>query len=169
MSTTWQRTVERTPAWWITCRIPWSFAKERNEINHLRFHPAPTCVEFHFLSVFFPWILSTFSQPVDRDVVNGRKRWVYHMFYPAVFPLCVLPDGDEVHVRIRRLVALNGDAGADVGVQVKGLPQQQIHWGMTGGYRCLQRTCGLERDSKLLEQNDTNIIVDISHWNVEQS
>lgn len=51
----------------------------------------------------------------------------YHMLYATVFSLSVLPDSDQVHVSIWGLVALNGYAGANVSIEVKGFPQQQVH------------------------------------------
>lgn len=61
----------------------------------------------------------------------------YHMFNPTVFSLSVLPDGDQVHVGVGGLVALNGHTGAHIGIEVKGLPQQQVHRGMASSYWCL--------------------------------
>ena len=53
------------------------------------------------------------------------------MFDAAVLALRVLTDGDQVDVSIRSLVALDGDAGSHVGVKVEGLPEQQVHGGVT--------------------------------------
>lgn len=60
------------------------------------------------------------------------------MFDAAVLALRVLPDGDQVDVCVRRLVALDGDARSHVGVEVKGLPEQQVHGGVAGGDGGLQ-------------------------------
>lgn len=46
------------------------------------------------------------------------------MFYPTVFPLSVLPDGNQVHTSVGGFVALDGHAGAHVSIQVKRFPQQ---------------------------------------------
>lgn len=64
----------------------------------------------------------------------------HHVFDAAVLALRVLPDGDQVHVRVRRLVALDGDAGTHVGVKVKGLPEQQVHGRVAGSDGRLQRS-----------------------------
>lgn len=64
----------------------------------------------------------------------------YHMFNPTVFPLSVLSDGDQVHISVGGLVALDGHTGADIGIKVKGFPEQQVHRGMACCYWCLQRT-----------------------------
>lgn len=60
------------------------------------------------------------------------------MFDATVLALRVLSDGDQVHVGVRGLVALDGDAGSHVGVEVKGLPEQQVHGGVACSDRCLQ-------------------------------
>lgn len=65
------------------------------------------------------------------------------MFYPTVFPLSVLPDGNQVHTSVGGFVALDGHAGAHVSIQVKRFPQQQVHRWMASSYWCLQRTCEL--------------------------
>lgn len=64
------------------------------------------------------------------------------MLDAAVLALGVLADGDDVHVRVGRLVALDGHAWTHVGVKVKGSAQQQIHrwvpcsnWGLQRPYR----------------------------------
>lgn len=67
------------------------------------------------------------------------------MFNPTVFSLSVLPDGDQVHISVGGLVALNGHTGAHIGIEVKGFPQQQVHRWMASGYRRLQRTCRLKK------------------------
>lgn len=59
------------------------------------------------------------------------------MFYATVFSLGVLPDSDQVHISIRGLVTFNGYAGAHIGIEVKGFPQQQVHRWVTGSYGCL--------------------------------
>lgn len=61
----------------------------------------------------------------------------HHVLDAAVLALCVLPDGDQVDVSVGRLVALDGDAGPHVGVQVKGLPEKQVHGGVSRGDRRL--------------------------------
>lgn len=65
------------------------------------------------------------------------------MFYPTVFPLSVLPDGNQVHTSVGGFVALDGHAGAHISIQVKCFPQQQVHRWMTSSYWCLQWTCEL--------------------------
>lgn len=67
----------------------------------------------------------------------------HHMFNPTVFSLCVFSDGDQVNIRVRGLVALNGYTGAHIGIEVKCFPQQQVHRWMTGSYWRLQWTCRL--------------------------
>lgn len=70
------------------------------------------------------------------------------MFDAAVLALRVLPDGDQVDVGVRRLVALDGDAGPHVGVEVEGLPEQQVHGGVSGGDGGLQGSCRTEAVSR---------------------
>lgn len=57
----------------------------------------------------------------------------HHVLDAAVLALGVLPDGDQVDVSVGCLVALDGDTGPHVGVQVKGLPEKQIHGGVSRG------------------------------------
>lgn len=73
------------------------------------------------------------------------------MFNPTVFPLCVLPNGDKVDVCVGRLVALDGNTRAHVGIEVKGFPQEKIHRGVTCSNWCLQRTCRQWNHSPLFD------------------
>jgi len=57
----------------------------------------------------------------------------HHMLDAAVLALRVLPDGDQVDVCVWRLVALDGYAGSHIGVQIEGLPEQQVHGGVARG------------------------------------
>ena len=62
------------------------------------------------------------------------------MLDAAVLSLCVLPDGDQVDVGVGCLVAFDGHTGAYVGIEVKGLPQQQVHGGVASSNRSLKRS-----------------------------
>lgn len=63
------------------------------------------------------------------------------MFDAAVLALCVFTDGDQVNIGVRRLVALDGDTGSHIGIEVKGLSEEQVHGGVTCRNGCLQRSC----------------------------
>ncbi len=78
------------------------------------------------------------------------------MFDPAVFSLSVLPDGDQVHISVGGLVALNGHTGAHISIEVKSFPQQQVHGWMACSYWRLQRTCRLLEDFTLFSSLPTN-------------
>lgn len=46
----------------------------------------------------------------------------YHMFNPTVLSFCVFSDGDQIHIGVRRLIALDGHTRTHIGIQVEGLP-----------------------------------------------
>lgn len=76
--------------------------------------------------------------PLSLELSHTRPPFTHHVFDAAVLALRVLPDGDQVDIGVRSLVALDGDAGPHVCVQVKGLPEQQVHGGVTCSDGCLQ-------------------------------
>ena len=59
--------------------------------------------------------LDALHNSVDDLVLNAR-----------VFSLRVLPDGDQIDVIVQSLVALDGLAGADVGVQAELLAKGKV-------------------------------------------
>ena len=72
------------------------------------------------------------------------------MFNPTVFSLSVLPDGDQVHISVRGLIALNGHTRTHIGIEVEGFPQQQVHRWVASSYWRLQRTCILLTKFKII-------------------
>lgn len=76
--------------------------------------------------------------PLSLELSHTRPPFTHHVFDATVLALRVLPDGDQVDIGVRSLVALDGDAGPHVCVQVKGLPEQQVHGGVTCSDGCLQ-------------------------------
>lgn len=76
--------------------------------------------------------------PLSLELSHTRPPFTHHVFDAAVLALRVLPDGDQVDIGVRSLVALDGDAGPHVCVKVKGLPEQQVHGGVTCSDGCLQ-------------------------------
>lgn len=69
---------------------------------------------------------------------RGGPSGTHHVLDAAVLALSVLADGDDVHIRVGSLVALDGHARAHIGVQVKGFTQQQIHGRVPCSNRGLQ-------------------------------
>lgn len=67
----------------------------------------------------------------------------YQMLNATVFSFSVLTNGDQIHISVGGLVALDGHTGTYVGIKVKGLSQQQVHGGVASSYRRLQRSCTL--------------------------
>ena len=65
----------------------------------------------------------------------------YHVFNATVLSLRVLANGDQVDVGVGGLVTLDGHAGTHVGVEVKGLPQQEVHGGVASCDGGLQGPC----------------------------
>ena len=78
------------------------------------------------------------------------------MFNPTVFSLSVLPDGDQVHISVRGLIALDGHTRTHIGIEVEGFPQQQVHRWVASSYWCLQRTCIMLTNSKLFTSSPAN-------------
>lgn len=81
-------------------------------------------------------VICPFVRRVSTQQVENPST--HHVFDAAVLALRVLPDGDQVDVGVRRLVALDGNARSHISVKVKGLPQQQVHGGVTSGDGGLQ-------------------------------
>lgn len=76
------------------------------------------------------------------------------MLDAAVLALRVLSDGHQVNVGVRGLVPLDGDTRSYVGVEVEGLPQQQVHGRVTCGDGRLQGSCRT-RAPRSAEKNAT--------------
>lgn len=62
------------------------------------------------------------------------------MFNSTVLSLSVFSYGNQVNIRVRSLIALNGYTGTHIGIQIKSLSQQQVHGRMAGSNRGLQRS-----------------------------
>lgn len=72
------------------------------------------------------------------------------MLDAAVLALRVLSDSDQVHIGVWRLVALDGNTGPNIGIQVEGLPEQQVHGWVSRCDRRLQRSCRGNGDAPLM-------------------
>lgn len=83
----------------------------------------------------------------SRLLVSDSVTTTHHVLDAAVLALRVLSDGDQVNVGVRGLVPLHGDTRSYVGVEVEGLPQQQVHGGVTCSDGRLQGSCGTKAGS----------------------
>lgn len=89
------------------------------------------------------WIFrnETINWEFKHGEVISPPPSTHHMLNATILALRVFPDGDQVHVGVRCLVAFDGDARPHIGVKVKGLPEQQVHGGMASSNGCLQGSC----------------------------
>lgn len=72
----------------------------------------------------------------------------YHVLNATVFAFRVLSYGDDVHIRVRGLVALDGHARTDIGIQVKRFTEQQVHGWVASSYGSFQRAWKTSRGTR---------------------
>ena len=131
------------------CRIKLPF-----QTHLLMIYNITTCIESFTRRSSF-----RFRNKVNVQDTAGEAGVSHHMFDPAVFPLGVLSYGNQVHIRIWGLVALNRHTGAYVCVQIKCFSQEKVHRRMASCNWRLQRTCrqNVVTQYMLLTQTSPNI------------